>query len=191
MAFANACQSTPLINSDSCLQFTKCWVILLNSHEMAGLNLLKDLQGCFGSTACKARGPWNDKLWAEVSLPCINIPRHSLRNSHFILGNWFVWTFIWFKKNNSLIICQVMCFYISAPAFIEKYVYLQKSRDKELCLCTEYSPACQQRNAVFQGIENLPIDGIEAGVCYWNTHAHIRGEITWTTACKYSIKFQP
>lgn len=53
--------------------------------------------------ACRAGGHWNDKLWAEASLPFINIPRHSLSSSHFTLGSWSGWAFIWFKKKNSAI----------------------------------------------------------------------------------------
>lgn len=50
---------------------------------MAGFNLLKALQTSPSLRACGVGGHWNDKLWAEASLPFTNDPRHSLRSLQF------------------------------------------------------------------------------------------------------------
>lgn len=142
---------------------------------------------------CKVGGHWHDKLWAEVSLLFTNIPRHRVRCSCFPLGNWFVWVFIGFKKNNSLVIYQVTCFYILALAFIKESVYLQKIH-QEMCVCAEYSPSVFTEKPCFPGGP-----GNKKFTNWWNKcrstileHTYTnQKKIILTIACKYYFQFQP
>lgn len=141
---------------------------------MAGFNLLKLLQH-FQSAACRI---WGTLEWQAVgrgisSLPFINIPRHSLRSSHFTLGSWFVWAFIWLKKNNSLIMCQVMYFLHFSSCLYRKNVYLKDSRQEDVHMCRIFTCMLTEHQG-FQGIKNLPTGKINVDLYRWNTHTQIR-----------------